>query len=297
MKLKEMLSILVPSLKKNDIITVLHSTQKELKETTIPVYVQFDEQFSNWNFKSKEVKRLIPTFNAIVKKKQGNIITTVKWTLNNIVKMQESLIPYLDKHFTDTTVASSITYKKAQYLQLLDAIKFYTSFSRDFLNYVLVAETGEHDRGNTLQKSLTPAKIKYIESGLNNFWYLTDAFNQDVHQVMKLLDDVPDIIIKEDNIELIEATNGKNKVDPMKMGFISANQSPFYSLMVKYALWQHSKYEMALEERELIKLRILDLKKTLEGNPDPAIQKQIDSYQNLVNKLDYKISKVEKEYA
>lgn len=297
MKLKEMLGLLTPSLKKYDILTVIYNTQKELKESSILAYNTFDEQFKNWDFKSKEAKRLIPTFNAIVKKRQGNILTTVKWTLNNSYSMLEKLIPVIEKGFTDTTVASSITYKKAQYLQLLDAIKFYNEFSRDFLNYILIAETGEFDKGNTLVKSLTPAKIKYIEYNLNNFCYLTDALNQDVHTVIKLLENVPDIIVKEDNIELVESTNGKMKVDPLKMGFISVNRNPFYSVMVKIALRQHASYEKALEERELLRLRIVDLKKSMEGNPDPAIQKQIDNYQNLVDKLDYKISKVESEYA
>lgn len=292
-----MLSFIAPTIYKKDIAETIRSVRKELSEVTLGTYAEADRQFATWDIKSKEIKRLIPTFNALVKKRQGNIITTIHWTLVNIKKMADGIESYIDKNFTDTTVSSVLTYRKGQYLQFIDAMKFYDEYSRMFLNYFIVCETAEHDTGTTIAKSITPAEVKKVINGFSNFCNLTSVFGNDVGSVMRLLEQVPDIIIIPENIEMVESANGKAKMDPLRMGFISANRNPFYAIMTKIALRHHQKYEKAKEERDLLRLRLLNLQRTVEGYPDPAVQKEIAHYENRIAKLTFQIDKVEEEYA
>ena len=296
MKLLDMFKYLGPALYKRDILDTLYNTKRELEDTTIPIYKQFDNQFSNWDFKSKEVKRLIPTFNALVKKRQGNIITTVKYVLIQLDKTLQDATNHYEKTFKDTTASSSITYRKMQYLQFLDSVKFYIGYARDFLNYLLVAETGQYDQGNTLAKSLTPAEIKRVEKGFNDFCQLTNTFNSH-DNIFILLSQVPDVSFVPENADIVEASVGKVKIDPLKMNFIGADRNPFYALQVRWALRDHAKYEKAVEERELLKLRLLNLQNSQNGEPDPAIMKEIKYYENRIQKLDFQIAKVEDQYA
>lgn len=296
MNLTKLLGVISPTIYKRDLADQLYNLAKELEESTIPSYAEANQLFQRWDFKTKEVKRLLPTFNAIVRKRSGNIITTTYDVLKNISVMTTKMRDQVNKTFEDKTANSALTYKKAQYLLFLDAVKFYSSYVREFLNYVIIAETGNTDSGNQIKKSLTDAQRSVVESFYTNYCQLTNAFTLEAANVIRLLEDVPDIIIVPDNIPLVEAAHGKRKVDPLGFNFISADKNPFYSFQLSSALADHQKYQKALEERELLRLRLLGLQRNLDGTPDPAVEKEIDVYQDRIQKLDYQIKKEEDKY-
>lgn len=296
MILSHLLGIISPTIFKRDLVDKLYNISKELTESTIPSYQSANDLFQRWEFKSKEVKRLIPTYQAIVKKRQGNIITTNFAVLKNMVKMVDKMKSQVEKTFEDKTTNTALTYKKAQYLQFIDSCNFYTGYTRELLNYIVVCETGTHDTGTTLNKSLSEAQKSVVESYFNNFCMLTNVFNQEAMHVMKLLEDVPDILIIPENIPMVEAAHGVHKVDPLKMNFIAANKNPFYAKAMRDALLDHQKYEKALEERELLRLRLLNLQHILENTQDPVIEKEIAVYQDRIQKLDFQIKKEQEKY-
>ena len=74
MKIKDMLSVLIPSLYKRDLVDTVFNIKKEIIESNLVSYSDANRDFKGYEFKSKEIKRLLPTFNARVKKRQGNII-------------------------------------------------------------------------------------------------------------------------------------------------------------------------------------------------------------------------------
>lgn len=300
MKLKEMLSLLIPTLYKRDLTDTIVNALKELKETNLVVYQDADQQFTGYDFHSTEIKRLLPTFNVRVKKRPGNIITTTHFALNNLVEMIEKIRPTVERNFQDANIASAITYKKAQYLQLIDAIKFYIKYTREFLDYLIIAETAKFDPGNTISKRLNKAQIQQVENGFNSFCLLTGVFVQDIPQVMRLLEEVPDVLIVPENIEVVESTLGTNKVDPLRLNmFYDVKRNPFYMKQMRQALKDHLEYEKALEERELIRLRLIYLRRQVEDggeSQDPSLSKQIEYLEGQVQVLQYKIEKSEKAY-
>ena len=153
MNLTKLLGVISPTIYKRDLADQLYNLAKELEESTIPSDAEANQLFQRWDFKTKEVKRLLPTFNAIVRKRSGNIITTTYDVLKNILVMTTKMRDQVNKTFEDKTANSALTYKKAQYLLFLDAVKFYSSYVREFINYVIIAETGNNDSGNQNKRS------------------------------------------------------------------------------------------------------------------------------------------------
>ena len=299
MKIKDMLSVLIPSLYKRDLVDTVFNIKKEIIESNLVSYSDANRDFKGYEFKSKEIKRLLPTFNARVKKRQGNIITTIYFTLENIPKMIEKIMPLVERNFEDTNISSALSFKKAQYLQFIDAMRFYVKYTRDFLYYLISAETSMHDTGNQLKQQLTEAQIKNVEAGFNNFCLLTDVFAKDVAQVMALLEAVPDIQVIPDTAETVEASIGTHKTDPFRLGlFYDARSNPFFTYQMRAALRDHERYEQAIEQRDTIKLKLMYLKRRMDGGEqDPALLKEISYHENMIQKLDYEIAKTEKEYA
>lgn len=297
MKIIDVIRSVIPTIFKRDVNDKLQQLQKELETSTIPILKETTMFFEGKEFRSKEVQRLITPFNRIVQKRQGNIITTIRYTAENIGNIANELKPILERNFKDATSSSGLTYRKAQYLQLIDTAMFFSEYARLFANYIIVAETAEFDPGNTIKKRLTPVQIKKIETEFINFTHATNILNNKLATIIRMLESVPDLIIDEENIGMVEATSGVKTVDPVNFGFISANYNPFYAIQMKMAVNDHAKYERALEQREMIRLRLHNLNKLAAGEPDPYVQKEIELLEEKVQKLDAQIAKTEAEYA
>ena len=298
MKIKDILSVIVPSLYKRDLTDTVFNIKKELLESNLVSYKEADHQFKGFTFSSKEIKRLLPAFNARVKKRNGNIVTTTYFVLQNMVGMIDKITPLVERNFEDTNVSSALSYKKTQYLQFIDAMRFYVKYTRDFLYYLVSVETGQYDPGNQISNALTPAQIKAVEAGFNNFCLLTDVFGGTVGQVMNLLEAVPDVLIVPENVDMVESTLGKHKTDPFRLGlFYDAASNPFFMFQMRAALRDHARYEQAIQLRDALKLKLMYLRRKQEGgDADITLQKEINMHENLIQKLDYEITQTEKEY-
>lgn len=296
MKIKDFVEKIHSVIYKRDLLDALTNAQKEIKEISLPMYEKADGLFLNKNFQSPQIRRLIPTFDRLVKKRQGNIVTTVKFALANCLKMIEQVAPVVERNFKETTPSSVMTYRKAQYIQFVDALSYYSEYTRLFLSYLITAETAQFDAGNTIAKRMTPAQIARVEAGLNNFCLLTNVFNKNVRDVMALLEKVPDVIIIPENIDMVTETAGPSATDPLDMKYITANTSPFYAIVARMALKYHDRYEKAKEERELITYQLINLEQTMNNSPDPQVQRQIDFYRERVQKLDAQIAEQERLY-
>lgn len=90
---------------------------------------------------------------------------------------------------------------------------------------------------------------------------------------------------------------GSAKVDPFQMDLIPIWLNPIYHIGMFVSEWQADRYKAAKEEVRLLQLRKLNLEKTIEKKPDAKIQHEIEYLSNRVQGMNFKIEKMEKDYA
>lgn len=296
MKFLEFFNSLKPSFSKKTLTENLQSISEELNSYTIPIYENAKTDFHLFKFKSKEVNSLTKRFDLLVKRKKGDMISTIYFALVNISDITNKLIRVIDKDFEANVTNYGLTFSKAQKIQLVEAIDYTTRYSRKLLNYILEAETVNLDDGNALNKRLTPQQIQNVISFFPNYCRLINGFMISPAEILTLFAKIPNILITPESIETQTAMNGKVALDPLSFNLIAAWLNPIYHIGLKLAEYQSRRFEEAKEERDMLNLKLLNLKNLNTGTPDPVIEKEIAYYNNLIQELELNIEDMERKY-
>jgi hypothetical protein len=296
MDILKYLKSLLPKLSRNTVTDNLRLVSEELNDTTIPLFDSANVDFSNFDFKSKEVVRLLPTFNSLVNKRKGNIITTIDTILKDVSKLSALLLTNIENDFEETIASTGLTCSKAQKLQLTEGIDFVTRYSRKLLNYIIIAETSKYDQGNTIENRLSKVQREYVTKFFSNYCILMNGFAKGGPEVLKIFNSIPNITVTPENIESYKATHGRYSLDPLQFGFIPVSLNPFYHIGMSIAEYQTNRYDEKKEERDLIKLRLINLKNQMNSTPNPKLEQEIEYYEERVQKLELKIEDMERKY-
>jgi hypothetical protein len=296
MKVEQYIATLAPSMRKDKILDDLACVRKELKEFTLPAYDSISILFDKWKWKSEEMKAFSLSFNRVVGGK--GVVPTIREGLKTVLANLDVLEDLIVKTFNEELVMSAITYKKATILQYLDAVSFLSKYARRFANYMLVCETSIlADSDTSIGEAFTPAELGFIGSKFLVFAQAMVALSCKPQDVIKRIEMAPEVIVKAASAAVLEQTLGREKVDPIKIGLISAAWNPFYHIGKAIAAWQVDSYNSAREELQLVQMRKLYLEKLQDKKPDAALAQEIEYAEGRVQNLNAKIAKMEADYA
>lgn len=296
MDMQKLIHSLLPSMKKDQVTEDCRITKAEITEFTQPAYKLADALLQRHKFQSVELNQMFSVFSRNVKHSSNdNLVSVIYKSFKQIVSNLDDVNDLVEKTYQQELSGSGLTYFKANLLQYVEAVAFVSKYSRKFLNYVYIMETKEYpDGGVDLSEALTPAEIKWIEANFLNFCTAFNAVTSDSGALMKKINDVPDIVITEDNKHGLESTFGKDKLDPFKLGIIPIWMNPIYHIGMFVAEWQFSRAKAAKEELKMLQLRKLNLESLIDGKkPDAALQKEITYTETRIQGLNYKINKLE----
>ena len=285
---------------KNDIIDDLTIRRRELKDVTIPLYRDAVNNLADYKYKSQKVINLNKTFNSIVKSSQNNnFLVSIHRGLRNLDDLSTKLINLVDKTFEKNTTVDGITFSKVQIIQLIEAVYFINRYAPKLLNFIIIMETSTYDenQSNYIKESLTNAQIDYINNNFKMFCMLIEKILAGPDNTIKLLSKIPEYVAANETEDTLVALKGRSAIDPIGFSnFIAPWLNPIYHIGIKIAEYQTNRYEELKDETKLIKLRILNLENILGDEPNPVIEKEINYYQDLVQKNELKLEDMEKKY-
>lgn len=295
MKILSYVQSLLPSISKDTVLEDLAVTKSILEKTTVPAYETAVECFKGRKFKSKEVLDLFTAINRNVDLGRNSVIEGVHDALPKIIENVDLMIRVAHKLLNEDVSASGFSYKKANILQFIEGITFITKYARKMLVYVFVAETHSAGGSETIRESLTPIEINWITQNSVYFARLLADITGKSASVQAHIDAVPDLVVNQDNAEVLPKTIGEKKTDPFRMGFIPVFLNPIYHVRMAVAEWQAERYNQAVDELELVRLRRMRLEKQVTGQSDAALEKEIDYMERRIQGLEAKIAKMEKQ--
>lgn len=294
MKIEKYVATLMPSIRKDKVLEDIAVVRKELRDSTIPAYGAIFPLFGKWKWRSKEMQSFSSTFARLVG--GGNMVEVIGHGLDELDKALDVAEQYIIKAFNEELVTAAITYKKASVLQFVDAVAFLTRYARRLANYMLVCETAVDDHDTQVAESFAPAEIGFITGQFLTFCQGFKAIAVPAKDVIKRIEDTPEIIVKASSAGVVNEIHGTKRVDAFGMGLIPGRWNPFYHMGKAIAEWQVSGYNAAKEELALVQMRKLYLEKLNAKKPDAALQSEIQYTEGRLLNLSAKIGKMEVAY-
>jgi hypothetical protein len=280
---------------KDELRDNIRNIGKELDTTTVPAYHSALTMFRTWSFKSAEMKAKIQTYGHTANNKGGNIIVAISDTLDIASDNLRIIEKFFESTYNEDVAAGGMTFVKVQVQQFIDAVGFVSRYGRKFLQYAVVCETAQYQKSEEaagVSAYGSPVEIKWIDDNWNTFLLALNCVGTPTNQITKLLSEIPDIVVTDDNVDVLASDVGEKKLDPFRTGLIPVNLNPFYLIGMMFAEWQANSYKVALEELKLLQLRKLNLEKLKAGKEDLALQKQIDSLARRIADANYRLSKM-----
>ena len=295
MKLDQYLASLLPAFTKERVLEDCRMTSAELKETAIPLYDTAVKAFKGHKFKNEQVLDMQTVFGRVVKGHGGGLLVGVQSALEQTLKNLDEIESMVDRVYSEEVAGVGMTYLKANLLQFTEWCSFVSKYSRRLLIYTLILETSEYpDSGPTLSESLEEAEVEWLKGHFVHFCTAVNAVAQPTDKIKSAIANIPDINITKDNYESLKSTMGEAKIDPFSVGLIPIWLNPIYHVRMAVAEWRADRYRGQKEEKKVVELRILNLKRMQENKPDARVQKEIDYSQTRLSKINHSLEMMER---
>ena len=257
------------------------------------------ELFKKHKFKDEYVAGISSTYiNAMRESLNSkNIVVHFAGSMPNVIANIELLESLIEGNIEDSIATRSVTYKNANLIRMCDAIDFALSYGVTLVNFIALRETNAANKlidGANQAEDLPQPVVDNIQNNLTAFIKVMDIFSRSVTDVKKTLEEIPEVLVEENNYAQLAKAMGKSKVDPMNLENIKFfNGNPFMSIGKWRAERSNAKYRIAQETLQQLKLRKMQLEKALEGKQDALLERQIRAAQSRIDELTRKLEEMD----
>lgn len=296
MRLLDFITSLLARFSKDTVLEDLRITKGELETGVMPAYEAAEKLFGTTKLKSPEVVQVTADFyrnyKAPTSKKNPHLIAEILLYIRNVVSNLKYIETQIETLLEQDVLKDGLTAKKALLVRAAEYLSFYTRYSTDLLNYILVMESqaASTDAGH----GLSPAQINFIQKNIANFARIATILNLPDDKFQKQLEETPDVVLNAQTAGVLVGAYSEAKLDPQALVMLQGFQgSPIYHVRLLVAEWQADRYKAFKDKKRMLELRLLNLKMINEKTPDPKIQQEIEYIQNRVESIEFKMAKME----
>jgi hypothetical protein len=293
MNLIKFLKSLVGSLKKGDIVGNILGLKEELEDHTLPLFQKFKDAGlfgPRFAYKSNWAKSRVAEFN-VKTKNRGSLIDVISSLLSVLPKQLDELGKIAGRTGGNEVVISGVTYQMGTLLQLIDNLRFFSSYSRKLLMMLAYYEYPDGSATPPYSKAI----VAKIESEFTQYCELTSLLLSSGNALSQIVARIPNVVVDSDGI--VGVIQGGN-VEPIRMGLAPSRYNLVWRIRSAIAEAQADYYNEAQAEALLLELMLIDLKAKLAGQPDnAALDKQIKYHENRLMELTNHLLEVEQTYA
>lgn len=290
MKIENFVNSLLPSMEKTRIRDELRQLREVIGSINVPAFKEAEKIFSKQAFVSDFAKDFDKTANRRVDAFDKNYVKTTYQALKMSLDSLDFISEQIEAKFSNDVMRDAMDYVNANLLQYSEMLSFLASYSRRLLLLTYALETNpaveELSKGSSRD-------LAWLSKHKNAFMVCLNAALMKRKVIEDKIEDVPDFLVDPDQAQVVQETAGISKVDPFKAGLIPYSINPIYHLRIKVSEWQVNRYKLAKEEKQAIELHLLHLKETQAKNPNAKTERAIEYTEDRVNKMRYKLMKLE----
>lgn len=292
MEIKKYLDSILPMFTRQRIFEDIDVVKQSLDENTLPVYKEYAKLMGKENFKSDFANGYQERFDKRFEgKATGNIIGTIAKQLEGISEKLPIISQTVENSFADDITRNAMTILRVNVLQYLESISYTVQYARRLLISIVAYEVNAYNEN--IDVDIIDGELLWLEDNFATFVTCLNVLNTTDEKLKDTLKDIPDVAVNPDSVDNVIAMVGKDKADPMQFGFIPVMLNPAYHIGMRIAEWQADRYRKSVDEREMLQYRLLQYKLVEAGKGDAALERKIKITQDRIEKLNYKIAKME----
>ena len=297
MKINMFLSQVLPSFSKASLKKALDETKKELREETLTQFRSAEQAgFAKRKWKAETIQSFQQTFeNGVRGKHRGNMIAVMNDIMENTEKLFPTMEKLIDNYFSNDVVREAITFLGVNIIQFQEAMAFATRYSRKLLLFIITEEVRAANPEAVEPDAILQGEINWLYAKRDTFFAALSILSMKPLEVEKHMEEIPDVIANNDNVDQVTAMVGLNRVDPFRFNLISARMNPIFYIRKWIVEGQVAAYKEAQEERKQLECRILQLKNADEGKNDPKLQQVIEYNEKRLHRYNAEIAEMEAE--
>lgn len=247
-------------------------------------------------FKTKEMNAINAAYGTAVRGASGkSIFGHIAANMNNITATIDTLEAIVAGEFDERIAAQGLDYRRANVLQLTDALVFCSRFTFKLLSHALKLECAAARADKKMVEVETNEVMAFEESfikeGLNPFCRAMAVFTMDAKQNADRLSEIPEILATDANYNQLRGTIGEIKLDPFGMGATNFRYNPFRAIGMARVEIKAARAREAEVELQMAQLRLMQLERTRQGKEDPALEREIRYMQSLIDDLTQELDK------
>lgn len=296
MRIFDFLRNLIPSFTKDEVKEKLRLVSQMLQQT-LEGYLSAVDILGVPAFKSRYGKEFDNDFRGKVRTQyRGTSIGVMQQILSNVTNFIDQLAPLVEKSYNRDVVVDGLTYKRAEILRTLGYLDFMVTYARQLLHYLLVVEANVQAKTLPDGREIAKPEIEWLNANRATFFRLLLTFAENYRDLIKKLDEIPDINVGENDEQTIAHTVGVNRLDPLKNNFLPGITPMFMSIGIAWTQWQVKRYERLKEDVKVIQYRIEQLRLQAQGKEDAQLERTIAKYEEYLEDLSRDIAKMEQKW-
>lgn len=300
MNFQQYIRSLLPSFGKSRVLDDIRLLKEELDSHTLPPYENAAKVLGRRSrFQARDIQEFAKRFDKEVKTRtRGNFIVVIHETLKNTAQLLDTVEKLADKAYSNDIIAAGMSYYMANLLRYLETVSFVVRYSRKLLLWTYAAESNAlENKVEEMGRELTKAEREWMQVHQEGFFRAITLLGKKPQELEQAFSEIPDMTIDPKTEDVVKRTVGLTRIDPLALGLIPIAFNPIYHIRMAVAEWQVSRYKAAQEEKRLLEFRLLRLKELEAGKPgDVKLQEQIEYNTARLEKLNFKLAKMEEKY-
>lgn len=213
------------------------------------------------------------------------IVEALKIAIENKTRITD----YIKHEITADVATGAISYKKANILIYVSSLNNVGTLLNDLLWLVAIDETTKNEKDAI--DALTKGVYGKLVATLNDYGSeMIKVLGTASEEVISTFNQAPDVVVGDDDSG--DALINSATADPMNMGFLPANnKNPFFFVGKLIIQVEDIIYRHRLEMKQLIELRLADLRARDEKAESPALQIEIEKLEDKLAVINYKLDK------
>ena len=282
---------LFPSISASDIHDQLDSIRRADRDSVRPALELAAKKLKGRKFQSEMVKKFSRELGAAVRLK-GEWPEQLLQLEEKALAKVEILFGMLDSNFEDKVQKSSVTFRQAQILRIIELLSFWQSYVIAVVPMLITDEIAQTDGSQRLQEVYTPGEFKRMEAQAGDFISTSKLLVESDDAFRQGLEELPTAVVTRESEVLLRAAQGRSKMDPLSLGFLTPGTSPIFAVLRWYGERQVLRLQKAELEAKDLERRIIQLERINDGTSE-QLQREIDYDRERLQKLTAKIAKME----
>jgi hypothetical protein len=216
-------------------------------------------------FKSEQMKHVQQTFTGVAKVGNKSVFGFIAANTTNILETIDTLEAITAGEFEERVAAKGLNYRKANLVQLVDAVTFCANFTTKLMTYAMKAEIAASRDEKKMESipttDIVPFESDWIKKGLVAYSGAIAIIAKPAKEMLDRLDSIPDILADDVNYSNLKNTVGEAKLDPFMFGVSNFAWNPIRRIRMHAAEAKIARAKSAETELQMTKLRLLQFQR------------------------------------